>query len=813
MSTSPDDERQRLERALVALIARLEAAPDGPAAEADEAELFELLDRLYYLLAADYAWGAIGAHLDAVQRRPPRAPAHLHLLRFFKAQVLLNTTQHQEAEALLAEALADPALSAALRARMLNALALSESYRNAYPRALRHYGEAIDAAVTAGVPFFQGAALVNMSMVYNDLGDPAEGLRLCREGLTIFEQLGDRPRQAIALYELGNNALYLGRWEEAQAYLDRAVALAQELGLDRRLLNSYWCLGLLQLFRGDADACERYYRMALERALATGNGGERLACDVLWHLGFLYMAQGRLDEALAEHDRAGALAMSVGPHWRSVIDYQRGRVFERRGDPDAAYAAYAAAIATLEGLSRDTDDEQVKIQLLGATTQLYEAMVLLCASRGPAGWSEAFDYVEWARSRAFLDAMAHRAPELFATFDQPVATLAELQAALPADAVLLEYFTTGVLPRGEHAVARLAGEGSPLLEHLALPSQLLIFAVTREQLLVASAPIDPNDLPTLDDDFMVFKLLQPDMRALLYDCLIEPVAKLLDGRRTLLIVPHGPLHYVPFNALERPDGAPLLSADGPDLATAPSATILLRNALGRPRATSDGVLALGYNHGDEPQLTYAEAEATLVARLLDGRALVGPEPKRDRLLAEADRARLLHIACHAAYDHVDPLATRLQLGAGDALSAQTIIERLRLHCDLVTLSACTSGLSKVVSSDELLGMPRALLYAGAPAVICTLWEADDCAALIVSYYLCQALLAGAGPAAALRSAVATLRSLSGRAVLDLLVGLRAAWPAELGSLPPPPFDLAALDDTPYADPVAWAPFMLIGRPD
>jgi CHAT domain-containing protein/tetratricopeptide (TPR) repeat protein len=813
MNTTPEDERGQLERAVERLLARLEAAPDGPEAADAEAQLFAVLDRLYFLLAPSYAWGALGALTEALRRRPPRAAAHIHLLRFYEAQVALNTGRHAEAEALIGASLADPALAPALRARLFNALAVSEMYRSAYPRALRNYGEAHRAAVAAGDLFFQGAALVNMSMVYNDLGDPAEGLRLCRQGLAIFEQIGDEPRQAIARYELGNNALYLGRWDEAREQLDGAVALAQRLGLDARLLNSYWCLGLLELFRGDAAACERYFQLSLERALSPSSGDKRLAADVLWHLGFLAMVRGRLDEALAYHDRAEALGEAVGPHWRSVIGYQRGRVCERRGDLEAAYAAYAGAIATLEDLSQQTDDEQVKIQLLGATTQLYEAMVLLCARRGPSGWAEAFDYVERARSRAFLDSMAHRAPELFATFRQPVATLGELQAALPADAVLLEYFTTGVLPRGEHALARLAAEGSPLLEHLTLPPQLLIFAVTREQILVEVAPLDPNDLPTADDDYMVFKLLQPDMRAFLYDCLLAPVEALLAGRRTLLIVPHGPLHYVPFGALERPDGAPLLSADGPDLATAPSATILLRNALGRPRAATDGLLAVGYNHGSAPSLTYAEAEATLVAQLLGGEALVGPAPKSEALLARAGGARLLHVACHAAYNAVDPLATALQLGGGDALSAQTIIERLRLHCDLVTLSACTSGLSKVVSGDELLGLPRAMLYAGAPAVVCTLWEADDCAALIVSYFLYRGLAAGAGPAAALRSAVTTLRALSGRAVLDLLAGLRSGWPEALGVLRDPPLDAAALDQAPYADPLIWAPFLLIGRPD
>lgn len=799
-------------RAFDAFLTRLNTNPDGPRAAAEERQLFHHLDRVFYLLAPGYAWDAIADYLARARTFSPRDPANRHLLRFYEAQVALNQERYAAAEELLTASLADPALPAAQRARMLNALALSAMYRNAYPHALRHYEQAHAAAVEAGDLFFQGAALVNMSMVYNDLGDPAEGYRLCQQGRELFERLDDPHRLVIVHYELGNNALYLGRWADARAHLDRSVELAQRLGLDGRLLNAYWALGLLQLFRGDPAACERYYRMALERAEAPSTRVPRLASDIHWHLGFLYMVQGRHAEALAEHDLALALVEGRQPHWRSVIGYQRGRVFEQQGDDDGARMAYAAAIATLEQLREATDDEGVKIRLLGTVNQLYESMVLLCVRQGPQHWAEAFYYVERARSRAFLDSMAHRAPELFATFEQPVATLEELQEALPPDALLLEYFTTGVIPPGENAVAALAAENAPLVAQLTLPPRTLIFAVTRERLEVREAALDPNDLPSPDDPYQIHKLLDPAMLAYLHECLVEPVAELLVGRRMLLLIPHGPLHHVPFGALEDPDGRPLLAGDGPALALAPSATILLRNALARPSAAGAGLAAFGYNHAGERALTYAEAEAALAAQLLGGRAWTGPQPKSDQLFAEAAGARLLHIACHADYDPVDPLATVLHLGVGDALSARTIIERLQLHCDLVTLSACTSGLSKVASGDELLGLPRALLYAGAPAVICTLWEADDRVALLVAYHLYEELRAGAGPAEALRTAVAAVRALPARDVLALLAGLAERWPASFGGLPLPKVSPGHLEHPIYAAPYYWAPFMLIGRP-
>lgn len=804
--TDPDAELAVHGGAFDAFLARLEAGHAH--ATANAAQLFHHLDRLFYMLAPRYDWAAIEALLARVPE--PQPAAQHYLLVFYRAWIALHRGQHPEAEAPLLAALDDPGVDDGLRARLLNALALSEMGRNAYPLALRHFDAAYKAAAAAGSLYFQGAALVNMSMLLNDLGDFAASFRLCQQGLAIFERMRDPRRQAIVLYELGNNALNLGRWNEARDYLGRAVAMAQGLGLEARLIHAYWCQGLLHFFLAEFDACERLYNLALERADAFASDPS-LARDIRWHLGVLFASQGRLDEALAAFDQA--LADETRLHWQSVISYQRGRVFERRGDTSAARAAYHQAIVTLERLSERTDDEQVKIQLLSTTSQLYEAMVLLCVAEGPSAWPDALLYVERARSRAFLDSMAHRAPELFPTFQQPVAMPAELQLALPADALLIEYFTTGVVPRGEHAVARLAADGMPLAEQLLLPPRILIFAVTTTDVRVIEAPLSPNDLPTLDEpEASVQRLLRPAMLEDLYASLVAPVDELLAGRRVLYVVPHGPLHHVPFGALLDATGMPLLRADGPALALAPSATILLRSALGRPRAPRGTALALGYNHGGR-ELRYAEGEAALAAQLLGGQARTGPAPKSEALLTEARTARLLHIACHADYDPLDPLATVLHLGADDQLSARAIVERLALRCDLVTLSACTSGLSKVISGDELLGLPRALLYAGAPSVICTLWEADDCVALLITYFLYGAMAAGVGPAAALRDAQAAVRALTGREVLALFDELRGRWPASLATLPSPEIHPDDMEHAVFSEPYAWAPFMLIGRPD
>ena len=112
------------------------------------------------------------------------------------------------------------------------------------------------------------------------------------------------------------------------------------------------------------------------------------------------------------------------------------------------------------------------------------------------------------------------------------------------------------------------------------------------------------------------------------------------------------------------------------------------------------------------------------------------------------------------------------------MTAAEVLERLHLRCDLVTLSACESGLSRVRRGDELDGLMRAFLFAGASALVSTLWRVDERSTLILMERFYREILAGVGFAQALRQAQLYLRSLP-----------------------------------PFADPYYWAPFILVGRQD
>jgi CHAT domain-containing protein/tetratricopeptide (TPR) repeat protein len=781
----------------------------------DENRLLYHLGELFLLIAARQEWHRLAELVSAIRAARPLQARTEHWLMLYDGFVAVRTQNYDRGESILLALLDESGLENNLRVQVMNALGQTYYFQTRYDRAVALYQQVYTLALETRDFFYRGNALLNTSIIYEELGYYERALEFGIQGLNVFRELRDSHREAQAHYQIGNYAMRLGRWQLAHSHFQEAIKLYGTLNIQSRLAYLHWGQGLLHHMRGDHFGSETAYLRARAITETQEYGQPELKLDIHFQLGFLYQTQGRWDETLLEYDRALELAHLLHSQYSATfIHYRRGNVFHRQGRLDDASTAYAQAIEGIESLRGATETEEIKIGLLGTTQQLYESVVLLCLERNRP--VEAFEYVERARSRAFLDILAKKSPELYETFDQPVATLAEVQSKLPAGALLLEYFTTGVLPRGESLINQIPPENARLREHLAQPPRTLFFAITRDSFEVHQAALDPNTLrPQPGDPSPGRRLLRERLLNHLHSGLLAPVAQLLRGRDLLYVIPHGPLHYVPFAGLRPAGGEPLVSSDGPSLAFAPSATVLLRNCLGRPsRRGAAGALALGYNDPEGEPLRYAEAEARHVAELLGGTALAGPEPKRERLLSAARQARWLHFSGHAIYNPRDPLESELRTGRGETLTAHAVVGELDLDADLVALSACTSGVSQVVAGDELLGLQRAFLYAGARAVLCTLWEAADFVTLLLMDRFYADLRRGQPPAAALRDAQAALSTMTGRDLVATLDRWRAEDPqfvAALGELPEITDD--QLDERLYADPTWWAPFLLVGKAD
>ncbi len=134
---------------------------------------------------------------------------------------------------------------------------------------------------------------------------------------------------------------------------------------------------------------------------------------------------------------------------------------------------------------------------------------------------------------------------------------------------------------------------------------------------------------------------------------------------------------------------------------------------------------LGDTRGD---LDYAYEEAHAIADMFHTqpflRAAATKSLVQTTLETERDHVDVLHFACHGYFDRVQPLNSGIRLAHGEDLTANEIFG-LDLRAELVVLSACESGVNEPKSGDELVGLTRALIYAGTPTVMVTLWSIDD----------------------------------------------------------------------------------------
>ncbi len=346
----------------------------------------------------------------------------------------------------------------------------------------------------------------------------------------------------------------------------------------------------------------------------------------------------------------------------------------------------------------------------------------------------------------------------FTTLQQAtVVDLDEVLSKIPADTALVEYF----FARGGVYACIVTAAG---LEVVAVSSAARVRELHRSLRYQLSKPA----LGSAYTAHFGNRLLADTTGCLraLYDELLAPLRSRL-GVDHLIIVPHDVLHHVPFHALH--DGNRYL-IDQMSISYAPSATIYyLCRAKSASRRRHN--LVLGVADERAPLIRHeAEAVAEILPR---ARLLLGEEANEDNLRRYAASSRIVHLATHGYFRRDSPMFSAVQL-AGSRLSLFDLYD-LKLDADLVVLSGCGTGLSEVTAGEELVGLSRGLLYAGARSVLVTVWDVEDesTTELIRRFY--HHLEARDQPARALRRAMIEHR-----------------------------------DHLPH--PYYWAPFVLIGEP-
>jgi CHAT domain-containing protein len=521
-----------------------------------------------------------------------------------------------------------------------------------------------------------------------------------------------------------------------------------------------------------------------------------------------------------------------------VLHYQAhflmGEVEQASGNHDAAYRCYQEARTQLETLRGTLRGDELKIAFMKNRLEVYGNLVELCLARsGQGAAEEALGYIEAAKSRSLAELLMHEGA-IFALSDEGqsglVRRIREMREELnwyyrrleveqlrednpsrgriedlQKEALRREDELVRVLrelrspeageARGSDASA-VHADGSislesirqslppqaALLEYFSVKDQFLATVVTRDRIeLLPLTPVSRvvNGIRMLRFQLSKFALgaeyvsrfgaaFLEAARSHLHDLYQELIAPLRScvAAKHLVIVPHGMLHYLPFHALF--DGDAYL-IDSFSISYAPSASIYGLCHHKKSNASAPP-LVIGV---PDSRARYIENEVRAVASALpESKLVIGAEAGDAALRNVGLNSRWIHIATHGSFRQDNPMFSGIRLGPS-YLNLYDLYQ-LKLDAELVTLSGCATGLNVVAAGDELLGLVRGLLYAGAHSLLLTLWDVHDRSTsdFMASFY--RLLARGEGRAGAMRTAVRELRSN-------------------------------------YPHPYYWAPFVLIGK--
>ena len=445
-----------------------------------------------------------------------------------------------------------------------------------------------------------------------------------------------------------------------------------------------------------------------------------------------------------------------------------GDFLRHEGKPDEALSAYLKAVELLERDRGRLRDEEARGSYMEDKIDIYyKPIPFLLEQRR---YAEAFDLLERSRSRVMADLLATRdleiqsdqGRELYAQYRDLKADIARLQKDLhrrrsqpgrppdPAEIAELERQILHQEKKFQNLEARISREAPRLqellvakpaslqelqesmrrdnyevIEYMEGVSTVIVWHITADAVQVKSVFLPPEQLEqkvkklraSISDKEQTF---DATMARQLFLYLIEPVKADVKQER-VVIIPYGVLNRIPFQVLQDPqDGR--FPGERWQISYAPNATILVKSKKST-NLQGESLLAVA-----DPEISEAPKEVEAIAALFPGKnkQVTGLVKEAD-LKSWAGDYSVLHLSVHGKFE-AEALLSYLVLNKGTPaewhLTAAAMFGLPLAKTRLVVLSACETGQVEATHANELYGMIRALIYAGANTLILSAWEVD-----------------------------------------------------------------------------------------
>ncbi|MGE0131381.1 MAG: CHAT domain-containing protein [Blastocatellales bacterium] len=694
-----------------------------------------------------------------------------------------------------------------------------------YAKATQILQEALNLAHTLADPEPRATILARLIAVEKGRGNLSSALQYGEQAEALLAGRPPTLRNLELLYQIGAAHAALDQPKQAAERFEQALRLARELRAPQFAAIILGDYAGLQLKSGNAAAAFDSAAQAVA-LLNRGGGSKHQEAQFLATGAEAQRALGRNDKALAgyrlalaalEQARARSIPTEIS---RAGIVATRQQVFAGAidlllslGRPEEAFDVAEAyhARAFLDVLAESAIDDLAELNPAqqAREDQLFEQISAIQKKL----WQPDIPVEQEERLKGEL-AEAENALELFRLelrradpryagikAPQPLSHRRVAAELLDAGTALVEYVLGD-----KQSFAWVIFQGK--ISSVKLPSGKELTTAVAAYRAASSSKVSSQSAAQA-----IAKLRAQNQQ--LYQKLFQPLEPHLASARKLIIVPDGALAYLPFETLV---GEPKRSATTAPylierfaISYAPSASALaaLRALRQSDTAEAKGIIAFGdpvYGkdetataNGDATergfdfrQLPYTRAEVNEIAALFsptERRVFLGAAAREQNVKAEPlSQYRYVHFATHALIDEEHPARSGIMLSAPTAINADSKedgalqmseVMRLKLNADLVTLSACRTGLGQLLKGEGMIGLTRAFLYAGAESVVVSLWNVNDIATATLMKAFYKNLKQGLSKDAALR-----------QAKLEMIRGRQQAW----------------------RHPYYWAAFVIVGDP-
>jgi len=662
-------------------------------------------------------------------------------------------------------------------------LAILQSYRGNYSKAFQTFEQARSIFSSLSLKVNLAMTDLEESDLHLDLNLLERALQLAGRAEASFTELQMSFEAARAKANRGIALARLNQVERAAALLEEVrEAFASQKNETWVAHTDLQRAQIMEQMGHRSQARQLAAEVALAYAalgIKTKQAYAQIICANLW------VDDGEWARAQQELDKAADVIAGVGAPWlESRIEAGRGRIQEGMGQIDEAIEHYRKAAHQTENMMAALTAEEHRTAYIANKLEPYEALVSLYALRDP---QLAFQWAEQAKSRALVDLLAagihprlHIEDEMDArhaerlqalreelnwlytrlTHGEPLAdftgpaadsdTWAKIQEREKEASSLWrslqsrhaeELSLLREAPLSALEVQTRIPENTAIVEYFVARGQLFIFLLTRQEVFVSPVSTPFMDILSLVEElafqFSKFQygpdyyerhkpiLLHTvyDLLSRLGDRLLKPIWENLSRVDAINIIPHGPLHALPFHAL-RQGGRFLIETHA--VSYAPSAAVLnyFRNKPARyDRAQPFAGASLLVGVPDERATQVSQEIQALRTLLKDSEVLLGADATLERVQTNAPNCDLLHLAAHGLFRPEAPLLSSIHLS--DQWMAVQDVYDLDLKASLVTLSACETGLGHDEGGDELVGLVRGFLHAGANSLLVSLWMVDD----------------------------------------------------------------------------------------